>query len=270
MKKVSGDQQASCNNCDKTNANRYCKECSMFFCPECLYHHNMFKPNAGHQILSLDEVASTAYQLPQAKLEATGNCTDHNKPLEIFCETCEELICQLCTVNCVHAGHSHDVVSDTYKKHCDTIMTSSLQPLNKEIEQLTDAIAKLFNRREEVKQQGETTKKEIHVTIDELKSVLDETERKLTREVDVAVQHKVSVLDHQIKEVETALGQVRECRDHVEQCLKIGTRQQVIISTKSRMICCSKSVINSVKDKTFQPLEQADIELVKSNKINEI
>ena len=268
MKKVSGDQQASCDNCDKTNANRYCKQCSMFFCPECLHHHDKFKPNAGHQTLSLDEVASTAYQLPKAKPEATDNCTDHNKPLEIFCETCEELICQLCTVR-KHAGHSHDVVSDTYKKHCDTIMTSSLQPLNREIEQLTDAIAKLINRKEEVTQQGEIAKEEIHVTIVELKRVLDETERKLTREVDIALQHKVSVLDHQIKEVETSLGQLRECRDHVEQSLKVGTPQQVL-STKLQMMSHSESVIKSVKDKTFQPLEQADIELVKSNNINEI
>ena len=268
MKKVLGDQRPSCDNCDKTNAIRYCKQCGKFFCSGCLHHHDNWKPNAGHQTLSLEEVASTAYQLPQAKPEATDNCTDHNKPLEIFCETCEELICQLCTVR-KHAGHSYDVVSDTYKKHCDTIMTFSLQPLNKEIEQLADAKAKLINRREKVTQQGETTKKEIHGTIVELKRVLDETERKLSGDVDVAVQHKVIVLDHQIKEAETALGQLRECRDHVEQSLKIGTPQQVI-STKSQMMSRSESVINSVKDKTFQPLEQADIELVESNKINEI
>ena len=268
MKKVSGDQQASCDNCDKTSANRYCKQCSMFFCPECLHHHGMFKPNAGHQTLSLEEVAGTAYQLPLAKPEATDNCTDHNKPLEIFCETCEELICQLCTVR-KHAGHNYDVVCDTYRKHCDTIMVSSLQPLDREIEQLADTIAKLINRREEVIQQGETTKEEIHVTIVELKRVLDETERKLTKDVDVAVQHKVIVLDHQIKEVETALGQVRECRDHVEQSLKVGTPQQVL-STKSQMMSRTESVINSVKDKTFQPLEQADIEIVKSDNMNEI
>ena len=77
------------------------------------------------------------------------------------------------------------------------------------------------------------------------------------------------MLDHQIKEVETALGEVRECRDHVEQSLKVGTPQQVL-STKSQMMSRTESIINSVKDKTFQPLEQADIELVKSDKINEI
>ena len=264
MKRVSGDQQASCDNCNKTNANRYCKQCSMFFCTECLHYHDKFKPHTTHQTLSLEEVANTAYQLPQAKPEATDNCTDHNKPLEIFCETCEELICHNCTVK-KHKDHDYDVVIDTYKKHRGILEKSSIQPLNEQNDRLTQDMTSLINRKKEITQQGEATKENIHHTIDQLKRLLDKTERKLTGEVDVAVQHKVIVLDHQIKEVETALGELRECRDHVEQSLKVGTPQQVL-STKSQIMRRTESIINSVKDKTFQPLEQADIELVKSDK----
>ena len=268
MKKVSGDQQAFCDNCDKTNANRYCKQCGVFLCPECLHHHDNWKRNAGHQTLSLEEVASTAYQLPHAKSEATDNCSDHNKPLEIFCETCEKLICQHCTVK-KHKDHDYDVVSDTYKKHQSILVKSSIQPLNQQYERLTKDKTSLINRKKEIEQQGERTKKDIHHMVDQLKNLLDETERKLSGDVDSALQHKVNVLDHQIKEVETALGQVRECRDHVEQSLNVGTPQQVL-STKSQMMSRTKSVMSSVKDKTFQPLEQADIELVKSDKISEV
>ena len=268
MKKISGDQQVSCDNCNKTNANRYCKQCSMFFCPECLHHHDKFKPNAGHQTLNLEEVANTAYQLPHSKPEATISCGYHNKPLERFCETCEELICDDCTVK-KHKDHDYDVSRDAYKKHQDILKKSSLQQLSQQCEQLTQDMTSLINRKKEIAQQGETTKENIHHTIDQVKSLLDEVEIKLTGEVDVAVQHKVSMLDHQMKEVETALGQLRECRDHVEQSLKIGTPQQVL-SAKSQMMSRTESIINSVKDKTFQPLEQADIELVKSDKINEI
>ena len=268
MKKVSGDQQASCDNCNKTNANRYCKQCGKFFCTGCLHFHNNWKPKAGHQTLSLDEVASTAYQLPHSKPEATDNCTDHNKPLEIFCETCEELICHNCTVK-KHKDHDYDVVIDTYKKHRGILEKSSVQPLNKQNDRLTQEKTSLIKRKKEITQQGEMTKENIHHTIDQLKRLLDETERKLTGEVDVAVQHKFIVLDHQIKEVETALGEVRECRDHVEQSLKVGTPQQVL-SAKSQMMSRAESIINTVKHKTFQPLERADIELVKSDKINRI
>ena len=268
MKKVSGDQQASCDNCNKTNANRYCKQCSMFFCPECLHHHDNWKPNAGHQTLSLEEVANTAYQLPHTKPEATISCAYHNKPLERFCETCEKLICDDCTVK-KHKDHDCDVIVGAYEKHQNMIMSCSLQPLEHQMDRLSQNKTSLVNRKKEITEQGETTRKAIHQTIVQIKDLLDETERKLTGEVDVAVQHKVIVLDHQIKEVETALGEVRECRDHVEQSLKVGTPQQVL-PTKSQMMSRTESIINSVKDKTFQPLEKVDIELVKSDKINEI
>ena len=45
----------------------------------------------------------------------------------------------------------------------------------------------LINRKIEITQQGETTKENIHHTIGQLKRLLDETERKLTGEVDVAL-----------------------------------------------------------------------------------
>ena len=97
----------------------------------------------------------------------------------------------------------------------------------------------LIDTRKTINEQSQKTKEEVHLMMTELKQVLDETERKLTRDVDIALQYKVNVLDHQIKEVETSLGQVRECRDHVEQSLKIGTPQQVL-STKSQMMSHTK------------------------------
>ena len=158
MKKVLGDHQASCDNCDKTNAISYCKQCFNFLCPECQQQHDNWKAFSNHQTLSLEEVASMAYQLPRAKPEATDNCTDHNKPLEIFCETCEELICHLCTVR-KHAGHSYDVVSDTYKKHYDTIMKSSLQPLNQQVDCLSQCQTSLIDTRKAINDQSQKQKK---------------------------------------------------------------------------------------------------------------
>ena len=265
LKKVSGDQHASCDNCDNTNADRYCKQCTKFFCLQCLHHHDNWKPNAGHETISLEEVASTAYQLPQAKPE---DCTDHNKPLEIFCETCQELICHNCTVK-QHKDHDYDVVSDTYSKHEDEITKCGLQPLNKERDRLAEESKVLMDRINEVTQQADTTDDEIRQTITEIKNRLDETERKLKGNVALAKKHKVSVLQCQLKEADTSLGLVTECIDHVEQCMKVATPYQ-ILSTKSQMMNRTESVMKQVKDKSFKPLEQADIELVKSDKIDEL
>ena len=268
IKKVSDHQHASCDNCDDNNADRYCKQCAKFLCPQCLHHHNNWKPNISHQIISLDEVASSAYLLTQAKPDPTMICTDHNEPLKVFCSTCQQLICRDCTVK-KHKDHDYDLVTDTYKQHKDAIVQSSLRPLNQEFDRLQEAKLILVTSKSKMSQQSVTAIEEIDHTITQIKNHLDETGRKLKKDATLALKHKDCVLDQQIKEIDTAIDQVSEYRDHVDQCVKVGTPQQLLL-TKPQIMSHSQNVIKSVKDKTFAPLEQADIRLVKSDKINEI
>ena len=270
MKKASAHQHVSCDNCDNTNADSYCKQCATFLCPECLHYHSKWKPNAGHQILSLDEVASTAHQLPRAKQEQSMVCTEHNEPLKIFCESCQKLICHDCTVSKHEKPlHKYNLVTDTYRQRKDAIDQSCLQPLNEEYDRLVAAQKKLTVKREEIPQNAQATKDAIWQKIAQIKNRLDETGKKLTQKVDSAAQYKVEVFDQQLKEVDTVLGQVAECRDHVDQCVNVGSPQQVLLTTP-QIMSHTQSVIDSVKDNTFQPLEQPDIQLVKSDTIDQL
>ena len=269
MKKVSGDQQVSCDNCDKTITSHYCKQCSMFFCTECLNLHDKFKPHVTHETLNLDEVASSVYQLPQAKPSAASNCIDHNKPKERFCETCEKLICEDCTMQEKHKDHICETVTEAYRKHHDMVLSCSLPSVKQELNRLSQDKTSLVKKRKEITEQGVTTQKEIRLAIIQMKRLLDETERKLYGDVDVALQHKLSVLDHQMQKVEIALSQLVSCRDHLEQSFKVNTPQQVL-SAKSQVMSHTENVLSRVKDKTFQPLEEADIELVKSDKTSQM
>ena len=269
MKKASAHQHVSCDNCDNTNANSYCKQCATFLCSECLHHHNKWKPNAGHQILSLDEVASTAHQLSRAKQDLIS-CTDHNKPLDLFCESCQQLICHDCTVSKHEKPlHKYNLVTDTYRQRKDAIDQSCLQPLNEEYGRLVAAQNKLTVKREQISQNAQATKDDIWQAIAQIKNHLDETGKQLTQKIDSAAHYKVEVLDQQLKEVDTALGQVADCRDHVDQCVNVGSPQQVLLTTP-QIMSHTQSVISSVKDKTFQPLEKPDIQLVKSDTISQI
>ena len=71
-------------------------------------------------MLDLSDVAASAFQLPSAKQETTPTCSSHGKPLEIFCETCDEVICHNCTVH-IHRDHEYDLVTDSYPKHCQNL-----------------------------------------------------------------------------------------------------------------------------------------------------
>ena len=267
LKKVSGDQHVSCDNCKKSDATGYCKQCTKFYCVECLGVHNKWAPCIDHTVISLDEVARTAFQLPSIKPEVTMKCSSHGKSLKIYCETCHDLICSDCTVR-IHKGHEYDLVNDTYDKHRQ-IIECSLEPVREQIVVVTEAVTTLTQTEKEITYQGETVKEEIHVMIKQIIDLLLQSERKLTEDVDFAMRHKLSMLSQQKRKAETILGQLTDCFDFVEQGLKVGTPQQVLLA-QPQMIDRTNSVIKSFKPQSFQPLEQADIKLVKSKKIEDV
>ena len=102
-----------------------------------------------------------------------------------------------------------------------------------------------------------------------IKQIINQSERKLTEDVDLAVKQKLNMVNQQKRNAKTTLSQLTDCLDFVEQGLKVGTPQQVLLA-KSQMINRTNSIIKSFKPESFQPVEQADIKLVKSKKIEDV
>ena len=189
MTKVSGHQQVTCDNCTTTNATGYCKECAKFLCQECIDVHKKWAPIADHKITSLDEVATSAFKLLPVKKEM--KCSTHNKRLKIFCGTCEELICQDCTVR-IHRDHDYDLVSDCYPNHNEKLKIN-LKSVSDKVTAVTDVLTALTDRNNEIREHREVIKEEIRV-MEEMIDVLRQSERQLTKEVDTATGSKLQVL----------------------------------------------------------------------------
>ena len=262
MRKVSGHQQVTCDNCTATNVTSYCKECAKFLCPKCIDVHKSWAPIADHKITSLDEVATSASQLLPKKKEI--KCSKHKKPLGIFCGTCEELICQHCTVR-IHRDHDYDLVSVYYSKHCQKLKTSLKSVVDK-VTGVTDVLNALMDRENKIREQGEVVKEEIRVMVEEMIDILRQSERQLTREVDTVTGSKLQVLSEQKKSVETKLTQLKDCQEFVEQSLEIGSPQEVVTSTKQMMEHMSH-VTEQVKIEEFNPREKADVHFKKDSNI---
>ena len=91
------------------------------------------------------------------KLRVIMNCTNHNKPLEIFCETCQYMICQNCTVR-HHRDHDCDIVTDKHRQNIE----SALQQVKQKIKATNNVLTDLSRRDKEVTEQGDNVIKEIH------------------------------------------------------------------------------------------------------------
>ena len=263
MKKVSDPQQVTCDNCTTANATGYCKECNQFFCQKCIVRHNEWARFASHQMMDLSAVAASAFQLPSAKQEATPTCSSHGKPLEIFCETCDEVICQHCTVR-IHRDHEYDLVNDSYPKHCQKL-EECLSPVKGKMEDVKKVLSKIAKREGEIRERGEGVLEEIHEMVEEMMNVLRESERKLSEEAKRVTDAKLEVLSGQAKSAQISLSLLEHIEDYVEESVKTGTPQEVLGSKKQMMERMSE-VTTQINVEELEPKEKADFVLIKDIK----
>ncbi|XP_066286625.1 tripartite motif-containing protein 3-like [Branchiostoma lanceolatum] len=111
-----------CTNCETAGAiaAARCNDCPEFLCAHCLSTHNFMKVFKSHKVVPVSELSQqdlTAFSQPLS-------CQTHKgKPLELFCNTCEVLICKRCTKD----GHQEDTHEHSAIKE---VWTGKLPALN--------------------------------------------------------------------------------------------------------------------------------------------
>ena len=269
MKKVADPQQVTCDNCTTANATGYCKDCSKFFCTECISMHKKWADFSNHQLTSLDEVtasiSSTSQLLAPAKQEATLTCSvpGHDEPLKYYCDTCDESICRDC-IMLAHKDHKYNLIANSFTKHREAL-EKSLNPVKGKIEGLKKVLSALAEREGEIRERGEGVLEEIHEMVEEMMNVLRQSERKLTEQAKRVTDAKLKVLSEQMKSAEMSLSVLEDVEDYVEQSLKAGSPQQVLRSKKQMMERMSE-VTAEINVEELHPKEKADFVLSKDIK----
>ena len=184
-------------------------------------------------------------------------CNDHNEPIKVYCETCQELICRDCTVSKRHRNHDYNLVTESYPKHHQEI-EADLMKVKTKVADVNIAVTNLITRESEVTKQGEDVKKQIHTHSQLIISLVKQSERQLVQQVDTVVQQKIQLLTKQREEAGTVLKQLKGCEEFVEQSLKVGTQQQ-ILREKQNMVQVMTTVNQDVNPVVFQPIEEANI-----------
>ena len=120
-------------------------------------------------------------------------CSKHpTKELDLYCETCEELICQHCIIH-MHRDHQYNLVPDAFPKHKDVIV-SSLQPVEQQLETVNKALDQFDTQSQNIQDQRETLAKIIHKTIKKLQDLLETRKMELIAQLDQITQKKLKNL----------------------------------------------------------------------------
>ena len=268
LEKVSGSQQNNCENCYEEQSTGYCKQCSVLLCQTCIEMHNKWGKFTSHQILGVEDVATTASKLVPLKEQPIMECSSHGKPLEMYCDTCDKLICYLCTTAKSHRNHDYEPITDAFPRHQQQIV-DSLKQVNKKLAAITTAVQTVETQERGFLEQVGAVRREIEVTVQQLIQLLQESERQLMRELNQVTDAYIEKATTRKKElVDITITQLKSCKDFAEEELRIGSQQEILVM-KGQMVECMAAVCSSVKEDNLQPLEETRVRFAKSASVLE-
>ncbi len=243
------DAKLECQHCRKEKATGYCRNCREFYCEPCIEVHKKWKGFMSHTITTTEEIQAEALNFVSAKTAMA--CTTHpDKPVEIYCETCEELICQYCVVK-THRDHEYDLVRDCFPKHRDAI-TASLQPVNRQLDVVKQAIAEMDARSMRLAEQVLSAKQGIEGQIDQLHIALESRKGELIRETDQLAEQASKSLHAQRHLYELTQTQLHGCLEYVEESLRTGSQEE-ILSIEKQVIETVKLMASEFNPGDYQP-----------------
>ena len=259
LEKVSGSKQNNCENCHKEQATGYCKQCSVFLCQTCTDKHNAWAAFTSHQILGVEDVATTASKLVPLKEQPAMECISHGKPLEVYCDTCDKLICHLCTTGKVHHNHDYEPITDAFPRHQQQIV-DSLEQVKVKLAAITTAVQAVEAQKGDFLQQVGAARREIEATVQQLMQLLQESERQLMRELDQVTDAYIEKISVRRKKVDITIAQLKSCKEFAEEELRIGSQQEILVM-KGQMVEHMAAVCSLDNP---QPLEETRVRFAKS------
>ena len=165
-----------------------------------------------------------------ANLGKASHCFVHKgKEFELYCETCEELICFKCALKGgKHHDHDYEELDQAFMKYKEEI-TPWLEPMEKQVATIKQALAQIETCSGEISDQRAATADNIHVTFGKLREVLNIRETELIGQLDQMTQGKLKNLAAQSDQIETTLAQLSSCLHFMRETLRIGNEGNVLM-----------------------------------------
>ena len=188
-----------------------------------------------------------------------SHCFVHeDKELELYCETCGELICYKCvTKSGKHINHDYEELNVAFEKYKEEI-TSSLEPMEKQVTTIKKALALIEQCRGKISDQRAAIEDNIHVTFRRLREVLTVRETDLIDQLYKTTQGKLKGLAAQRDQIETTLAKLDSCIHFMRESIKAGNKSDVLMM-KTNTVHQVKELTTLFQADTFEPNTEADM-----------
>ena len=210
-------------------------------------------------IISLDQLKDDGINLI-FPIQKSLRCSKHpDKQLDIYCKTCEELICHNCIAH-VHQDHKYDLLGNAFLKQKEEIL-ASLQPLKQQLATITTALEGLNTRRGQINEQHQAEETKIRGSIQRLHKALEVREENLIAQLEQVSQEKLKSLASQQGQLELVVARLKSCMDYVQETVRTGS-QGGILAMKKLVIQQIREMSADFKSASLAPKEEVDMMFV--------
>ena len=266
LQKVSSTDQLMCSTCYKREAIHFCRTCR-FVCEICEEQHLYRDSLRAHEIIDFSTMSTEGNALIPSTKKALFCFRHQEVKADLYCETCDELICRDCTVR-VHRDHQYDLVPESFAKQ-EKVIVDSLKPVGEQIAALETVVESVDSRCAAVEEQKTAVVAEIHTAMAHLRQALELREIELVGQAEQTAQQKLKTLAAQRDRFELQLGQLRRCQDFVEESRRTCSPGE-ILRMKSPLMKQVNDLTSSFKPETLALAEQADVRFAHSLSLPEL
>ena len=197
---------------------------------------------------SLEASVVDATTLTPLTKKSIFNCFEHvDKEQELYCETCEELICYKCAIKGgKHVNHDYYEFKNAYERYKGEVRPS-LETMEGKLNTVKKALVQLDTRCGEVSDQQAAVEASIHDVITQFHEFLDVRKTELISVLNQITQAKLKGLATQRDEMETIQAQLSSCLDFVRKSLETECQGEILM--------IKRNIVKQVKELTtpFQP-----------------
>ena len=259
LKQANPSRVRECGSCKKTytaSTYSYCYDCGQALCATCAEDHRSI---IDHQI----DTSSAPLLIPvTAKNVRSPECQKHEgKTLDLFCETCEELICCECMFRSHKDSEHHcSLAADAYPRQKEAMVFCS-----KLLEQQRGVIEKVVENIDlesrQIENQQMVIQADINKTIQQLQKVLEERKLELISQLDQLAQQKKKSLAGQRDQFELVQTRLHSCLGFINETLTSGSREE-LLSVKKSVMKQFEEISAKINDMPSAPIEKPNMKFV--------
>ena len=198
-------------------------------CPKC----RQVTPVPGNGVAGLQ----SAFRINQlleiiSEHKKSPYCPEHgDKEVELYCETCEELICWKCIMkNGAHHSHDYEELAVAVVRYREE-MTASLELIEKQVETVTEALDDLTTRQSDISSQKKTIESAIQQSFMSLHKILDSRKAKLLDHLQAISEEKMGSLEVQREKLKDCLAQFNSFVDFIKEAVMFSNEEVVRVRT---------------------------------------